>query len=161
GDHRLVLRAPVARSNGAPITGKVAYELIVDAPRPVARFTGNLGTAYPAASDGAPDAVLTERDRPDGEHRIIPRSAWSLVTPQDSGAAPTEIRLADGFKPGRIYELTYVARDPTIVATGMAGVRDLLAYLRDNPLAGAPAPEKRLIFGISQSGRLIQTMLLR
>src|SRR5262249_35109678 len=49
----------------------------------------------------------------------------------------------------------------TIVATGMAGVRDLLAYLRDNPLAGAPAPEKRLIFGISQSGRLIQTMLLR
>jgi hypothetical protein len=161
GDNRLVLRAPVASKNGTPITGKVAYELIVDAPRTTARFTGNLGTAYPAASAGAPDAVLTERDRPDGEHRVIARSVWSFVAPQDAGAAPTEIRLADGFKPGRIYELTYVARDPIVVATGMAGIRDLLAYLRDNPLAGAPPPRNRLIFGISQSGRLIQTMLLR
>ena len=50
---------------------------------------------------------------------------------------------------------------PSVVATGMAGIRDLLAYLRDNPLAGAPPPRTRLIFGISQSGRLIQTMLLR
>ena len=43
----------------------------------------------------------------------------------------------------------------------MAGIRDLLSYLRTNPLAGAPAPRTSLIFGISQSGRLIQTMLLR
>jgi hypothetical protein len=48
-----------------------------------------------------------------------------------------------------------------VIATGMAGIRDLLAYLRDNPLAGEPAPQRNLIFGISQSGRLIQTMLLR
>jgi hypothetical protein len=48
-----------------------------------------------------------------------------------------------------------------VVALGMAGIRDLLAYLRDHPLAGAPVPRKTAIFGISQSGRLIQTMLLR
>ncbi|HEY6995922.1 MAG TPA: alpha/beta hydrolase domain-containing protein, partial [Xanthobacteraceae bacterium] len=160
GDHRLVLHAPVASNDGAPITGKVAYELIVNAPRAVARFTGLLGTAYPLASEDAPDAVLTERERPDGERRVIPRAAWSFVAPKD-GAAATEIRLDGGFKPGRIYQLVYTARDPTVVAVGMAGIRDLLAYLRDNPLAGAPAPRKRLIFGISQSGRLIQTMLLR
>jgi hypothetical protein len=160
GDHRLVLRAPVASKDGAPITGRVAYELIVNAPRAVARFTGLLGTAYPFAREGAPDAMLTERDRPDGEHRAIPRAAWSFVAPRD-GSAATEIRLEGGFKPGRIYQLVYAARDPTVVAVGMAGIRDLLAYLRDNPLAGAPAPERRLIFGISQSGRLIQTMLLR
>ena len=159
-DHRLVLRAPVASKDGGPITGKVAYELIVNAPRGVARFTGLLGTAYPFAQEGAPDATLSERDRPDGEHRAIPRAAWSFVTPKD-GSAATEIRLEGGFKPGRIYQLVYTARDPTVVAVGMAGIRDLLAYLRDNPLAGAPAPRKRLIFGISQSGRLIQTMLLR
>ena len=29
-----------------------------------------------------------------------------------------------------------------VVALGMAGIRDLLSYLRDNPLAGAPAPRK-------------------
>jgi len=47
-----------------------------------------------------------------------------------------------------------------IVGLGMAGIRDLLAYLRTHPLANAPAPQRNLIFGISQSGRLIQTMLL-
>jgi hypothetical protein len=43
----------------------------------------------------------------------------------------------------------------------MAGIRDLLSYLRSKPLVDAPPPERTLIFGISQSGRLIQTMLLR
>src|SRR5712691_2980789 len=148
GDDRLVLSAPIATQNGATITGKVAYDLIVDAPRSTAQFTGNLGTAYPIASGGADDAALTERDRPDGERRSIPRAAWSYVSPKGEGVA-TEITLNGGFKPGRIYQLTYTARDPIVVALGMAGIRDLLSYLRDNPLAGAPAPQKNLIFGIS------------
>jgi hypothetical protein len=160
GDKRLVLRPPIATKDGRPITGKVADELIVDAPRATAQFTGNLGTAYPVASEGAPDAALTERDRPDDERRPIPRAAWSFM-PSAGGAASTEITLAGGFKPGRIYELTYTARDPMVVAAGMAGIRDLLSYLRNNPLVGAPAPQASIVFGISQSGRLIQTMLLR
>ena len=81
--------------------------------------------------------------------------------PDKGGGIPTKIELKGGFTPGRIYELTYFARDPTIVGLGMAGIRDLLSYLRVNPLAGAPVPERTLIFGISQSARLIQTMLLR
>ena len=117
-----------------------------------------LGTAYPLASEGALDAVLSERDRPDGERRPIPRAAWSFVAP-GGGAAATEITLDGGFKPGRIYELTYTARDPMVIAAGMAGIRDLMSYLRNNPLVGAPAPQASI--GISQSGRLIQTMLLR
>jgi hypothetical protein len=160
GDKRLVLRSPIATKDGMPITGKVAYELIVDAPRATARFTGNLGTAYPAASEGAPDAALTERDRPDGQRRPIPRAAWSFVASAGS-AASTDITLDGGFKPGRIYELTYTARDPLVVAAGMAAIRDLMSYLRNNPLVGAPAPQASIVFGISQSGRLIQTMLLR
>ena len=160
GDSRLVLRAPIATKDGAPITGKVAYELIVDAPRATARFTGLLGTAYPVANDGDPDVVLTERQRREDERRPIPRAAWSFVERSEGGAA-SEIKLDGGFKPGRIYELVYTARDPIVAAAGMAGIRDLLSYLRSNPLAGAPAPRTSLIFGISQSGRLIQTMLLR
>jgi hypothetical protein len=160
GDGRLVLKPPVATKDGAPITGKVAYDLIVNVPSPRARFTGNFGTAYPAAEEGAPDAVLTERDRPDGERRAIPRAAWSFIEPRGGGPA-TEIGLAGGFKPGRIYQLVYTARDPMIVALGMAGIRDLLSYLRTHPLAGMPAPRTSAIFGISQSGRLIKTMLLR
>jgi hypothetical protein len=85
-----------------------------------------------------------------GESRSCALSTW-----------PSQIRLQGGFQLGHIYELTYTARDPIIVALGMAGIRDLLSYLRTNPLAGQPPPPHRLIFGISQSGRLIQTMLLR
>ncbi len=160
GDNRMVLHAPIATKDGAPITGKVAYDLIVNVPTIAARFTGMLGTAYPPAGAGAPDAALSERDRPDGEARSIERAAWSFVPPGENGV-PTEIKLEGGFKPGRIYQLTYTARDPIVIALGMAGIRDLLSYLRDNPLAGVPAPRKSIIFGISQSGRLIQTMLLR
>jgi hypothetical protein len=160
GDGRLVLDAPVATQDGRPITGKVAYEVIVDAPRPSARFTGMLGTAYPPATDGASDAALSERDRPEGERRAIARSRWSFVPP-DGGGVPTGIRLDGGFQPGRVYELTYTARDPTVVGLGMAGIRDLMSELRTHPLAGAPAPRHAIVLGISQSGRLIQTMLLR
>jgi hypothetical protein len=159
GDKLLLLMAPIATDHGQPITGPVAYDLIVDAPTPSARFTGIGGTAYPFAAAGAPEAALTERDRPEGERRPIARSAWSFVAPADGGT-PTEVTLAGGFQPGRIYELTYTARDPMVVGLGMAGIRDLLAHLRTHPLEGAPVPQRTLAFGISQSGRLIQTMLL-
>jgi hypothetical protein len=159
GDKLLLLEAPVASEHGQRITGPVAYDLIVDAPAASARFTGLGGTAYPFAAPGAPDAALTERDRPEGERRPIARAAWSFVAPRDGGT-PSEIALEGGLKPGRIYQLTYTARDPMIVGLGMAGIRDLLSYLRTHPLADAPAPQRTLIFGISQSGRLIQTMLL-
>jgi hypothetical protein len=158
GEGRMVLSSPIASKDGGVITGKVAYELIVDQAADQAQFTGRLGTAYPIASHG--DATLTERDRPDGERRTIPRDQWFFV-PDKGGGIPTKIELKGGFTPGRIYELTYLARDPTIVGLGMAGIRDLLSYLRVNLLAGAPVPERTLIFGISQSARLIQTMLLR
>ena len=67
----MVLVSPIPTKDGKAITGKVAYELIVDEPADQPQFVGRLGTAYPFASDGAPDAALTERDRPDGS------GAWS------------------------------------------------------------------------------------
>ena len=59
GDDRMVFSPPIATKDGEAITGKVAYELIVDELASEAQFTGRLGTAYPFASDGAPDAALT------------------------------------------------------------------------------------------------------
>ena len=54
GDNRLVLAAPVATDHGKPITGRVAYEVIVRTTE-TARFAG-LGTVYRPAVDGAPSA---------------------------------------------------------------------------------------------------------
>ena len=161
GDNRLVLRAPLATRGGEPIIGKVAYELIVNQPRDTARFTGMLATAFPLAHGDAPDAALTWRERPEAERQPIARPAWSFVKPRGAAEMPVEIKLDGGFQPGRIYELTYLARDPAVTAAGMAAIRDLLSHLRTQELAGAPALRRTLIFGISQSGRLIQTMLLR
>lgn len=160
GDKRMVLEPPIATDRGRTITGKVAYDLIVNAPSAAARFTGLLGTAYAPATDDAGDAALTWRTRPDGPATEIPRTAWDFVPPA-GGGTPTQIRLGGGFQTGRIYQLTYTARDPIVTALGLAGIRDLLAHLRSQPLEGVPPPQKTAIFGISQSGRLIQTMLLR
>ena len=130
GDNRLVLAAPVATDHGKPITGRVAYEVIVAAPTETARFAGLLGTVYRPAVDGAPDAVLTERKQPEGERTTIDRARWSFIA-APGGGWPTELHLRDGFKPGRIYELVYTARDPIVVALGMAGIRDLLSVPSD------------------------------
>ena len=159
GDNARVPRAPVAKERRAD-HGKVAYELIVDAPRTTARFTGNLGTAYPAAGAGAPDAVLTERDRPDGEHRVIARSAWSFVAPQDAGTAPAEIRLRMASSLGGSTSSPMLPAIPSWSRPAWpasAISSPTCATIRWRSAASA----HRLIFGISQSGRLIQTMLLR
>jgi hypothetical protein len=157
---RLILDPPVAAQAGKPITGKVAYELLVDRRSTIAGFTGIQGIAYPFAEDGAPDAVLTIRERPESPRRVIPRARWTFA-PASNGQAPRQLSLEDGFEPGRLYELTYTARDPFVVAAGLAGIRDLLSFLRSHSFEGAPPPAGTLIFGISQSGRAIQTMLLR
>lgn len=159
GDQRLVFHPPVATRQGEAITGKVAYEFLVNAPSATASFAGIDGLAYPFAEDGAGDAKLTWREQPEGARAEIMRSRWSFI-PGPDGGVPRRLRLEGGFEPGRIYELTYEARDPVVAGLGIAGIRDLLSYLRVHPFEGAPKPERTLIFGISQSGRLIETMLL-
>ena len=96
---RLILEPPVATEAGKPITGKVAYELLVDRRSKTATFTGIQGVAYRSAEDGAPDAVLTIRDRPEGPRRIIPRSRWWFV-PSPDGGVPGQLSLEEGSSPG-------------------------------------------------------------
>ena len=159
-EKRLVLTPPVATRQGKPITGKVAYEFLVNFPNTTARFTGILGLPYPFAQEGAPDAKLTVRERPESRRREVSRTLWKFV-PSLDGGLPQQLQLEGGFQPGHLYELTYTARDPVVVGLGMAGIRDLLAYLRVHPIEGVRPPTRTLIFGISQSGRLIQTMVFR
>jgi hypothetical protein len=116
------------------------------------------GLTYEPATPNDPSAVLTERARPDDVRRPIARTRWHFVAPERSGG-PGRVQLDGGFKPGTIYELTYTAKDPYVTGTGLAGIRDLLAYFRDHPFEGAPVPRQVLIFGISQSGRVIGRML--
>jgi hypothetical protein len=159
GDRPLVLRPPIAKGpNGAAITGPVENEIIVDAPTDVVAYAGMQGLTYEPATPDDPAAVLTERARPDDPRVPIARGRWRFVAPAAPGGAG-RAALDGGFQPGKIYELTYQAKDPRVAGAGLAGIRDLLSYLRHHPLAGAPKPKQVLIFGISQSARVIARML--
>ncbi|MCA3254906.1 MAG: hypothetical protein INF91_04720, partial [Alphaproteobacteria bacterium] len=153
----LAMKPPVATERGKPITGRVAYEIIVDAPAETAGYVGQLGLPYPFATPGAPDAAMTERDGPDAPRRTVPRANWRFVDTADG--PPVEVALKGGFRPGRIYEIVVPSRDPYVVGAGLAGIRDLLSHFKTAPVAGQPPLDRALIFGISQSGRVINTML--
>lgn len=154
GARPLVFAPPVAKG----IKGKVQNEFTVNAPVDIAVYAGQRGLTYEPAKPGDPKAQLTQRGRPADKRKPIPRSNWSFVAPEKKGG-PGRVQLDGGFKPDTIYELTYVAKDPYVTGAGLAGIRDLLAYFRDTPFEGAPVPKAVLMFGISQSGRLIGRML--
>jgi hypothetical protein len=159
GRKSLVFTPPVAKlPNGKPITGKVYNEVIVDAPTEIATYAGLRGLTYEPTTPNDPKAVMTTRDKPDGKRTVVPRSKWQFVAPEVAGG-PGRVKLEGSFQPGTIYELTYVSQDPRITAAGLAGIRDLLAYFRDNTFEGGATPKQVLIFGISQSGRLIGRMM--
>ncbi|QUD87004.1 alpha/beta hydrolase domain-containing protein [Phenylobacterium montanum] len=150
----LVFDPPVAKG----VTGPVENEFTVSAPTDVATYAGMRGLTYEPATPDDPAAVLTMRARPDDPRRPIDRALWKFL-PAEQAGGPGRVTLQGGFKPGVIYELTYQAKDPRVTAAGLAGIRDLLSWMRDHPLEGAPPPRRILIFGISQSGRLIGRML--
>jgi hypothetical protein len=155
----LVFAPPVAhQSDGSSITGFVQNEFTVNAPKDIAVYAGMRGLTYEPAVPDDPAAILSTRSRPSDQAVPIDRATWHFVAPEQPGG-PGRVQLEHGFQPGVLYELIYTAKDPNVTGAGLAGIRDLLAYFRDHPFAGAPAPRKVLIFGISQSGRLIGRML--
>jgi hypothetical protein len=159
GDRPLVFAPPVAHhADGSPILGPIENEFTVLTPMDVTTYAGLQGLTYEPATPDDPNAKLTARARPQDARVALPRASWRFVAPERPGG-PGRVQLDGGFKPGTIYELTYVTKDPRVAGAGLAGIRDLLAWLRDHPFEGAPAPKHILIFGISQSGRLIGRML--
>ncbi len=162
---RLRLEAPVARENGKPITGLVRSDFVVDAPaasHPLGHvIVGNIGgTSYPAAEPNSSKNVLTERDSPLAPRRVIPRGKWRFAREEKGSAVPDDrsVWLSGGFRPGKIYEVVYVAKDPVVAGLGLAAIRDAASYFKHDPDPVAPA---RRVFGlgISQSGRFLRHFL--
>jgi hypothetical protein len=172
GNGRLQIELPIATEGGAVITGPVAAEFIVDGWTQEAPFMWGDSRGYMPLSLDQPDARLTVRDEQTDARREISRDAWAFAHLDGEKLVPDPTRIFHpaGFEPGRIYEVRYTARDPRVVGLGLAAIRDALAFFRferadragtPNPLAGteAPDPQATLVFGISQSGRVIQHML--
>jgi Alpha/beta hydrolase domain len=158
-DRPLVFSPPVAFGpHGQSIFGKVENEFTVPSPTKVAVYAGMRGLTYEPAIADDPRATLTERALPHDPRRLISRAKWRFSPPSQPGG-PGQVELEGGFQAGVLYELIYTAKDPKVTGAGLAGIRDLLAYFRTQGIEGAPPPRAQLIFGISQSARLIGRML--
>lgn len=163
----LRLFAPVATQNGQAIRGPVRAQWIVDAKVTEHNLGDRSHIPYPVADPGDPSLQLTVQDRRDAPKRVIPRNQWQLARYEFGKAVPDpgRIYMASGFEPGKMYELVYTAKDPTVVGLGPAAIRDVISFLKYERngviLLGDQASHlKRAIgFGTSQSGRFLRTFL--
>ncbi|MGV3723755.1 MAG: alpha/beta hydrolase domain-containing protein, partial [Actinomycetota bacterium] len=173
GGERLRLFAPTAKVNGRPIRAKVRAEMAPDVASNrlnVAQW-GNHGS-YPPTARGLKEATLTYRLREKDPRIPLPRSQWRIevkpvATSVDEPTLPlVELVLDSGFRPGHLYELVYEAEGPLVQGLGLAGIRDLVSFLKydrstRNPLRigeAATAAEHAIGFGVSQSGRALRML---
>jgi len=112
---------------------------------------------YPVAELDDDAARLYVRDFEDDEPREVPRSAWDFARQTDAGPVPSErdVWLADGFEPGRIYEIVYTTDRSPVVGAGLLAFRDVACFLR----SWEQGYERVIGFGISQSGRFLRHLL--
>lgn len=169
GDERLMIDLPIATAKrGRAITGPVAAEFVLNQPAMSAPFMWGYSKGYPPVDIGDPEARLTWRTAPGGERHVIPRSNWrfSDVDTSQTPPQPTRITADEPFVPGRIHEVVYEARDPRVVGLGLAAIRDAISHVRFEGArtpwldeAGASTLDRAIVFGISQSGRVINHMI--
>lgn len=177
GDGRLLLKAPQAHENGRLVRGIVRQETSSDTrvkSMPLSRRPSH--GSYPPTEEGMKNAVFTKRAHEKSDRQIVPRDQWKLVRvplrPQTGQSVPQtlpeiHLELANGFEPGYLYEVTYEGEGSLVQGVGLAGVRDLISFLRhdpaeQNPLRkpdGKPAINRAFAFGVSQSGRFLRHLL--
>lgn len=161
GADRLLIDLPIAKVEGKTMVGPVAAEFVLAQPARSAAFMWGFSKGYPPFDRNDLKASLTWRDEPDGERHVIPRNAWyfSDFDTSRKPAQPTRVTADDGFIPGRIYEVVYEARDPVVVGLGLASIRDAIGHFRFEDADIAPTVERAVVFGISQSGRVINHII--
>lgn len=172
GDGRLQIDLPIATEDGEIITGAVAAEIAPLDNRQYMPVAWGNSRGYPPSVWDDPAARLTVRTAPMAERTEVPRDLWRFAHITLPGAADGMVALVldERFHAGALYELVYEAKEPRVVGLGLAAIRDAISFFRYetadregtlNPLADGDGPtaERALIFGASQSGRVIQHML--
>jgi len=174
----LVAGVPPATANGAAIIRRVRTEIVVEENGIKSQpLSGDERVkSYEAASFDKSRASLTVREKSYGQRIPIPPAEWEFaVHERDQRSGKENIRrssrdlyLRSGFKPGHIYELVYLAKNPLVLGLGFAIVRDFVSFLRyeakdragrRNPLAIShklPAIRHAYGWGRSQSGRFLR-----
>src|SRR6185295_17272300 len=130
--------APTARDkDDRPLTGIVRQEVIVDKETPKACLAhrGRQGSYRPTAS-GLAAATLTVREREADARKSVPREDWKLTVTEVSyldrpwPLPVVELEVKGGLKPGFIYEVVYEGEGSVVQGVGLAGIRDLVSFLK-------------------------------
>ncbi len=156
-EHILKSHLPVATEGADAIRGLVRSDWTVD------RATNTLGLghrtqiAYPVADTGHADNVLTVRDGRMAPRRVIPKLDWSFARLENDRVVfdSTSIHMERGFEAGKIYEMVYVAEEPTVVGLGLAIIRDMMSYAKYGEDRLFPV-DRGIAIGISQTGRFLR-----
>ncbi len=147
----LALAAPIATDNGKPVFQMVRDEF-VSGTRAGVLETFKL--SHDVAILKEPRPRLTVRERASDAPEELPLSQWTFVDNRS-------IQLTDGAKPkpGHLYELRYVAKNPRVQGLGFAATRDFVSWLKHDPKAieatGRPISHA-LAIGFSQAGRYLR-----
>ncbi len=144
---------PVAKG----VTGLVRAEFVPDHKADTFLLADRTHTAFPVLDVNDRSIQLTVRDTNDGPRRVVAREKWKFT---DS----THLSIPNGFELGKIYEVVYKSQDSPVAGLGLAGIRDLISFLKygnkDTLLADQKNHIKRAIgFGTSQSGRVLRNFL--
>lgn len=181
GNNRMTMQVPVAKNpDASAINGMVRNELTVLRPTTTLPLQSGWFTAaskpYPPVDTDNRKALadgflptLTVRVRENEPRQPIPNADWSFGSCEGEKAPvvnDSQICYPAGFKTGRLYELTYRARDPLVLGLGFAAARDLGAFLKTSEKddSGTANPvflpaAKAIVMGSSQSGRFIRSLI--
>jgi hypothetical protein len=165
-DQRININVPIATDKGRTITGKIYAEMIsyaddITYSQPIV-WGGSI--AYPPLNMDKSDAKLVMRQYRHEEPIEILRTEWEFARFENGEIVPDSgtIYVKEGFKPGWLYDLVYVGKNPKVTGLGLAAIRDVVSFFRyekadeagnENPLAGVI--EYTVAWGHSQSGRLL------
>ena len=162
GAARLGFEAPLAMNpDSSTITGR-SYEYI--------NFDNatsmSFGLTFPAwDSTDKSSAMLSVRQFLDDTPTPIPSSGWEYTSP--AGTAIQLLTAGTSFQQSRIYEFTYIAKEPVVSGLGLAATRDFISFLRHaatdddghaNPLAGDV--RHTFSYSISQPSRTLNDFVL-
>ncbi|MDJ0930075.1 hypothetical protein [Breoghania sp.] len=106
------------------VTATSREQAIFDKPGKI----GTLKLSYPAASLDVSKATLTVRNNETGEQTTPKGLSFKYVSPTE-----IEITRPEGMSNGAIYEFIYQVKNPVPAGLGMAGIRDVVSFLRGNP----------------------------
>lgn len=165
-DRLLNINVPIATENGKILTGKIYSEMISYADEIVYTLPIVWGgsVAYPPVNMESPQARLTMRRYRWEEAVEVPRDQWSFARLENGQVVPdpNHLYVKEGIKPGWLYDLVYIGKDPKLTGLGLAAIRDVVSFFKYenadekgfiNPLADMI--DYAYAWGHSQSARLL------